>query len=155
MLKYKHISEWVSCVRSHQDLANHFDLTEKLLAHLPLTEEIQEGVIDEGELTRNLYALLDQFALATELAEVYTRGGVLAFLQLGKPLGTFEGAYAGWFESEQEFSDDFVDSAFGLDLDHIMGKLAPYFDYAKFAQDLFINEYIMLDGYVFSRKPEE
>ena len=58
-------------------------------------------------------------------------------------------AYNGKWKDEVEFTEDLVDSC-GY-LDQMPENLRYYFDYEKFARDLFINDYVFEDGYVFSR----
>jgi antirestriction protein len=61
----------------------------------------------------------------------------------------FEEAYSGCFENEVQFAEQLVDDL-GY-LDQIPENLRYYFDYEKFARDLFINDYYFVDGYVFNR----
>jgi antirestriction protein len=61
-------------------------------------------------------------------------------------ISDFEEAYCGEWNSEQEFADDLADQTITPDLPE-MGQL--YFDYNKFARDLFISDYWSSNGYVF------
>ena len=58
----------------------------------------------------------------------------------------FEDAYCGEWGSEQEFADDLADQTITPDLPE-MGQI--YFDYQKFARDLFMGDYWSSDGYIF------
>ena len=58
----------------------------------------------------------------------------------------FQDAYCGEWGSEQEFADNLADETIMPDLPE-MGQL--YFDYNKFARDLFMGDYWSSDGYIF------
>lgn len=61
-------------------------------------------------------------------------------------IGDFEEAYEGEWESAQAFADQLAD-------DTITGELPEvaqiYFDYEKFARDLFVSDYWESNGYIF------
>ena len=61
-------------------------------------------------------------------------------------ISDFEEAYCGEWGSEQEFADDLADQTITPDLPE-MGQI--YFDYNKFARDLFLGDYWSSDGYIF------
>lgn len=62
-------------------------------------------------------------------------------------LDRFEDRYHGEWGSEEDFTEDLVDQCGYL---HDMPEnLRYYFDYKKFARDLFINDYVFQNGYVF------
>lgn len=61
-------------------------------------------------------------------------------------ISDFEDAYQGQWNSEQEFADDLADQTITPDLPE-MGQL--YFDYNKFARDLFLGDYWSSNGYIF------
>jgi antirestriction protein len=61
-------------------------------------------------------------------------------------ISDFQDAYVGEWNSEQEFADNIADETITPDLPE-MGQL--YFDYEKFARDLFISDYWSSNGYVF------
>lgn len=61
----------------------------------------------------------------------------------------FNDSYQGEFDSEEEFAECLVDDCYNLE--KLMGNLAMYFDYARFARDLFITDYVMIGNYVFRR----
>jgi len=54
----------------------------------------------------------------------------------------------GQYDSEEDFAEQYVNEC--LDLQKMMGYLANYFDYEKFARDLFMSDYTFMDGYVFA-----
>jgi antirestriction protein len=61
-------------------------------------------------------------------------------------ISDFEEAYQGEWNSEQEFADDLADQTITPELPE-MGQL--YFDYEKFARDLFMGDYWSSNGYIF------
>lgn len=61
----------------------------------------------------------------------------------------YQSNYMGKFESEEDFAEMIVAECY--DLERMMGNLAYYFDYKRFARDLFMTDYTISDeGYVFS-----
>lgn len=67
----------------------------------------------------------------------------------GWSLSDFENAYRGEADSEKEYAERFIDDV-GY-LDEMPEHLRGYFDYEAFARDLFINDFVLVDGYVFDR----
>lgn len=62
-------------------------------------------------------------------------------------LRRFEDAYQGYFSTEYDFAVQLIDDCY--DLDKQMGSLSYYFDYDRFARDLFAYDYTFVEGYVF------
>lgn len=58
----------------------------------------------------------------------------------------FDDRFIGPFDSEVDFSYDYVDNR---DLLKDAGVLASYFNYEAYARDLFINNYVFINGFVF------
>lgn len=61
----------------------------------------------------------------------------------------FDDAYVGKFDSEVDFAYHIIDECY--DIERTMGNLSFYFDYDKFARDLFMCDYFFDNGYVFRR----
>jgi antirestriction protein len=59
---------------------------------------------------------------------------------------TIMDAYYGQYVSELEFAYDMVENTM-----QIPAEIEPYFDYEKYARDLFITNYIFENGFVFFR----
>lgn len=59
---------------------------------------------------------------------------------------TIMDAYYGQYESELEFAYDMVENNM-----QIPAEIEPYFDYEKYAHDLFMTDFIFENGYVFFR----
>ena len=62
---------------------------------------------------------------------------------------SFRENYMGEWNSEKDFAEHVIGECY--DLDRMMGHLASYFDYGRFARDLFSEDYHYTDGYVFRR----
>ena len=56
-------------------------------------------------------------------------------------------AYYGQYDSELEFAYDMVENTI-----QIPAEIEPYFDYEKYARDLFITDFIFENGFVFFRQ---
>ena len=87
-----------------------------------------------------------------ELCDEYNVLAVDDFLELYSPedLDRMTDAYAGVYDSKEDFARETVNECY--DLDKMMGDLAYYFDYEAFARDLFINDYCFgSHGTVFAR----
>ena len=56
--------------------------------------------------------------------------------------------YMGFFDSEEDFAEHIISECY--DLDRMMGNLSYYFDYDRYARDLFMSDYTFWDGHVFS-----
>lgn len=63
-------------------------------------------------------------------------------------LRKFEDRFCGEWDTELDYAYHIVDECYNLDKE--LGSLAYYFDYDKFARDLFAYDYLFLDGYVFT-----
>ena len=62
-------------------------------------------------------------------------------------LDRFEERYQVEYDSEEDFAEYLVNELY--DLDRTMGNLSYYFDYGKYARELFMSDYTMEDKYVF------
>lgn len=61
-------------------------------------------------------------------------------------LSKFRDAYVGQYDNEEDFAYKIIEECYELP-----EFAKTYFDYNAFARDLFISDYIYIDGYVFSR----
>lgn len=73
-----------------------------------------------------------------------------AWLSYGRDfdVSDFRDHYMGYWDSEEDFAEHIVSECY--DLDRTMGNLACYFDYSRFARDLFLDGYTFIDGHVFA-----
>lgn len=76
-----------------------------------------------------------------ELCDDYSVEAVDDFLEWDSTddLDRMHDAYVGVYDSEEDFAEEIVSDCY--DLDNMMGSLACYFDYEKFARDLFMCDY--------------
>ena len=76
-----------------------------------------------------------------ELCDEYGVSAVDDFLEWSSTddLDRMHDAYVGVYDSEEDFAEEIVSDCY--DLDNMMGSLACYFDYEKFARDLFMSDY--------------
>lgn len=83
----------------------------------------------------------DKIAKYCELCDDYSVSAVEDFLKLYSPeyLDNMQDAYAGVYDSEEDFAREIVSDCY--DLDKMMGDLSCYFDYDALARDLFISDY--------------
>lgn len=93
----------------------------------------------------------DVFDTIIEYANIDDRDAVDAFLGCYSinDLHKFDEYFVGKFDSEVDFAYHIVDECY--DLERHMGSLSFYFDYDKFARDLFMCDYYFDNGYVFRR----
>ena len=83
-----------------------------------------------------------------ELCDSYEKDAVDAFIDCRgcDYLDNFEEAYQGKWDDEEDFARNIVNECYDLSK---MGDLEYYFDYDKYARDLFNYDYDFVDGYVF------
>lgn len=76
-----------------------------------------------------------------ELCDDYSVSAVDDFLEWDSTddLDRMHDAYVGVYDSKEDFAREIVSDCY--DLDNMMGDLACYFDYEKFARDLFMCDY--------------
>lgn len=76
-----------------------------------------------------------------ELCDDYGVSAVEDFLEWDSTddLDRMHDAYVGVYDSEEDFAEEIVSDCY--DLENMMGSLACYFDYEKFARDLFMGDY--------------
>ena len=86
-------------------------------------------------------AEFDKIAEYCELCDDYGVSAVDDFLEWSSSddLGRMHDAYVGVYDSEEDFAEEIVSDCY--DLEKTMGDLACYFDYEKFARDLFMCDY--------------
>ena len=60
-------------------------------------------------------------------------------------INKFEDSFQGWYNSELDYAYEIADQCL-----EIPENIASYFDYDKYASDLFLDGYTYIDGYVFN-----
>ena len=76
-----------------------------------------------------------------ELCDKYDQDAVDDYMEFHDELDSFEEAYCGNWDCEEDFARHIVEECY--DLDRIMGNLSNYFDYEAFGRDLFMYDYSM------------
>lgn len=72
------------------------------------------------------------------------------FIEFKGSIEGFENFYFGRFDSEEDFARNIIEESYNLE--HMMGNLEIYFDYAAYARDLFLTDfYFGSNGHIFSR----
>ena len=116
-------------------------------------EQAEEWAIHDHEGFYGLLEENDSIGRAVELAGILEEHGeaYAKYLEyFGSHWGTvadFEERYLGEWDSEREYAENLVEDL-GL-LAGVPDTLARYFDIDAYAHDLFLGEYVFLDGYVF------
>lgn len=78
----------------------------------------------------------------------YPTQAIIDYFENTGSFDCLEDSYEGEYDDEENFAYQLVDDLY--DLEETMGNLYCYFDYEKFARDLFISDYWMSDnGFVF------
>lgn len=105
-------------------------------------EEIPEGLVSECSVNDACWDLLEAYS-------DFDEGAVDAFVDWygSWDRDKFEEAYQGEFSSEEDFAEQLADDC-GF-LGDMPENLRCYFDYERFARDLFIGDYTMQSGHVF------
>lgn len=117
-------------------------------------QEVPECFIDEDEVNDKFWDFLQSLVKATEtdafLAYLnnYHYHDYVENIDFEEAVNECNDKYHGHWSSEEEFAEHIVEDCYGLN--DALGTLAMYFDYKKFARDLFINDYDYVDGYVFA-----
>jgi antirestriction protein len=92
-----------------------------------------EEFADFGE-----YPNIEDIAKAVELSKQYGWEAVAAYYGNCQELDSFEEAYSGVYESEEDFA---YETAHGIYSKEQLGELDLYIDWEKYARDLFIGDY--------------
>lgn len=115
-------------------------------------ENIPKGMISESWISESIFELISQvddikeFDAFMEFLDF--TGYSLDKQDLGYLLSKFNDCYAGKYDSEVAFAEQYVDDCYSLS-----DFVQTYFDYDKFAHDLFVGDYYYSHevGAVFNR----
>jgi antirestriction protein len=106
-------------------------------------QSIPSRYISESGLTASFWDYLEAYN-GTSNTEALEK-----FVSYGYNPEDFSSYYMGEYDNEQEYAEQLL--AETGDLDQIPHHLRYYFDYESFARDLFINDYLFIDGSVFQQ----
>lgn len=122
---------------------------------------LHAGEADPELMFQDIEGIPGQFASESSISwpfidawkQAFEDGNAAAFVAWSGYTGrcdydAFENAYCGEAESEEAFATGQLEDS-GV-LNEIPEALRGYFDYEAWARDLFLNEYDLVDGYVFS-----
>lgn len=88
-----------------------------------------------------------------EACEKHDKDAVDAFISYAdvNSLSSFEDAYQGKWDSEEDFAEHIVDEVYFDDLNGLSSLIRYNIDYKGIARELFMSDYYFEDGYVFCR----
>ena len=115
-------------------------------------ENVPEGLIDESWLSENFFALRDAVKdLSGTEQEAFFVWCNHNLCDLGEKdsydlVNRFKDSYVGEYDDEEDFAYQIVEECYDLP-----EFAKTYFDYEKFARDLFMCDYYFESGFVFSR----
>lgn len=115
-------------------------------------ENIPSSLIGESWLSENIFAVIEAVGNLSETQQEafaawlsFTSNNI-ASEDIDDLIESFEDDYQGQYESEEDYAEEVVDQCYDLP-----DFAKTYFDYEKFARDLFIGDYWYEDGFVFRR----
>lgn len=113
-------------------------------------EYIPSALIGESQLANNIFEIIEAVSNLNETQQEafgvwlnYTNHDI-ASEDIDDLISSFEEDYQGEYKDEEDFAYDIVEQCYDLP-----EFAKTYFDYEKFARDLFIGDYYYEDGYVF------
>ena len=115
-------------------------------------EDIPEALISESWLSENFFDLRD---VVNDLSDTEQEAFFVWCNYEGCDLGEedscdlvnrFKDLYVGKYDDEEDFAYELIEECYDLP-----DFAKTYFDYEKFARDLFLGEYYFEDGFVFIR----
>ena len=115
-------------------------------------ENIPDGLIGESWLSENFFEIAEKISGLSETQQEafnvwldYTSSDI-ATEDINNLVSSFEDTYQGEYANEEDFAYELVENCYDLP-----EFAKTYFDYEKFARDLFIGDYWYEDGFVFLR----
>ena len=115
-------------------------------------ENIPDSLIGESWLAPNIFEIIKAVSKLTKTYQEafnvwcnYTSLNIVSE-DIDELITSFEDDYMGAYEDEEYFAYKLVEDCYDLP-----GFAKTYFDYEKFARDLFISDYRFEDGHVFIR----
>lgn len=115
-------------------------------------EGIPKGLISESWISESIFELIEQADHIKDfdafIAFLDVSGYSLEDEDLGYLLSKFRDCYAGKYDNEEAYAENYIEQCYDLS-----DFIQTYFDYDKFAKDLFMGDYYFDDNTraVFSR----
>jgi antirestriction protein len=116
------------------------------------SENIQSALIGESSLADNIFEIIEAVSKLSETQQeafgvwLDYMSGNIANEDIDDLIESFEDDYQGEYKDEEDFTYEIVEQCYDLP-----EFAKTYFDYEKFARDLFIGDYYYENGYVFRR----
>ena len=114
------------------------------------------GLISESFIDAKFWDLINSSELKDdESKEAFSEFVNYGFIDLQgttaeDALGSFSEKYMGKFDSEEDFAEIIAREQY-IDAFNANEGISYYFDFSKYARDLFIDDYVYLNGFVFIR----
>lgn len=103
-------------------------------------EGIPKGLVNESWISETVFELIEQADQINDfdsfMAFLDMSGYSLEDEELGYLLSKFRDCYAGRYDSEVAYAEQFIENCYSLS-----DFMQTYFDYVKFANDIFIGDY--------------
>lgn len=135
-----------ACLQLHQDEADP-ELMFQDWEHIP------EGLIGESWLSDNFFSLRDTLdSLSSQEHDAFCAWCTYSQYDISTQdiddlITAFRDEYIGQYSSEEDYAEELIEECYDL------SEFAKtYFDYEKFAHELFTTDYWYDDGYVFMRR---
>ncbi len=115
-------------------------------------ENIPSAFIGESSLANNIFEIIEAVSNLNETQQEAFGGWLnytsrdIASEDIDDLISSFEDEYQGEYKDEEDFAYDIVEQCYDLP-----EFAKTYFDYEKFARDLFIGDYYFENGFVFRR----
>ena len=97
-----------------------------------------EHLLLEGFMSEDDF---DNILEYSDMCDKHGSDAVDDYMEFHNTLDNFEEAYCGEWDSEEDFARHIVEECYNLE--KMMGSLANYFDYERFARELFMYDYQM------------
>lgn len=105
-----------------------------------------DGFISESHIDDLVFEIASEFKESEyDALSIFILNSSEQYTDIRKLRNDFDDAYIGKYESEEDFAEEMTQDQ----LDLIPESLRYYFDYTKYARDLFLDGYIYEGGYVF------
>ena len=106
-------------------------------------QSIPSKYISENGLSSEFWEYLEVYQ-GTDNTEA-----LKCFVDYGYEAQNFSSYYMGRYDNEQEYAEALLDET--GEINEIPQHLRYYFDYESYANDLFVNDYLFIDGFVFQQ----
>lgn len=112
-------------------------------------ENIPGKLISESHLSEDFFYLKDEMEYLSEEEQeaFFIWAEYFGYETLSERIQEFHSSYIGCYASPEEFAEEYLRET----QEDLSEFVLSYFDYEKFARDLFISDFFYEEGYVFRR----